>query len=396
MALAKRLEAILAGGTLIRKMFNQGQELIEKYGADQVYDLSIGNPDLSPPPEFYEAARRILESEIPMKHAYMNNAGYPETRRRIAERVSREQETPTPWENIVMTVGAGGALSLSFFALVNPGDEVLVNAPAFVAYNNYLSVHGGVLKVVPGREDFDLNLEEMENMIGPKTAAVIINSPNNPSGFIYPEASLKALGDMLERASARIGRRIYLISDEPYREIIYRDEPVPAIFTAYPHSIICYSYSKALSVPGERIGWAAVHPGADEAGGLVKGMTGATLNMGYTNAPALMQRIIAEIDGSIVDVERYRSRKDVMVSGLREIGYEFIEPEGAFYLFPKAPGGDDLAFCDALVTERILAVPGVGFAMPGYFRLSYCVDEDIIRRSMPGFRRIFEQLNSAC
>jgi aspartate aminotransferase len=396
MALARRLEPILAGGTLIRKMFNQGQELIEKYGADQVYDLSIGNPDLSPPQEFYRAAERILNADIPRKHAYMNNAGYPDVRRRIAQRVVREQGVDTPWNNIIMTVGAGGAISLSFFALVNPGDEVLVNAPAFVAYNNYLSVHGGVLKVVPGREDFDLNLQAMEEMIGPKTAAVMLNSPNNPSGFIYPEGSLKALGELLERASRKIGRRIYLISDEPYREIIYRDEPVPPVFRAYEHSIICYSYSKSLSIPGERIGWAAVHPAAEDAAGIVAGMTGATLNMGFTNAPSLMQRIIGEIDGVAVDVARYRSRRDTLIAGLKDIGYDFIEPEGAFYLFPKAPGGDDVYFCDALVSERILTVPGVGFSMPGYFRISYCVDEDIIRRSLRGFKKLFDQISSPC
>ncbi len=393
MALARRLDPILAGGTLIRKMFNQGQELIEKFGADKVYDLSIGNPDLSPPQSFYRAAADILSADIPRKHAYMNNAGYPETRQVIAHRVTREQETETDWKNIVMTVGAGGALSLCFFALVNPGDEVLVNAPAFVAYNNYLSVHGGVLNVVPGREDFDLNLEAMEGMISENTAAIIINSPNNPSGVIYPESSLKALGEMLERAYRRHGRRIYLISDEPYREIIYRDEGVPPVFPSYPHSIICYSYSKALSVPGERIGWAAVHPEAEDSARLIAGMTGGTLNMGFTNAPALMQRIIAKIDGEVVDVERYRRRRDTLTEGLARIGYDFTEPEGAFYLFPKAPGGDDTAFCDALVEERILAVPGAGFAMPGYFRISYCVDEEIIRRSMPGFERVFQRMN---
>lgn len=379
---------------MIRRMFNQGQQLKERYGADNVFDLSIGNPDLSPPPEFYRAAEKILGESIPGKHAYMNNAGLVEVREKIAQRVRREQDVDISAGGIIMTVGAGSALSLAFHCLVNPGDRVLVPAPAFVAYRNYLSVHGGVLEIVPGLPDFSIDLNALEEMIDETTAAVIINSPNNPSGTIYPEKSLADLGQLLERLSRLHGRRIYLISDEPYREIIYRKEPVPPVFQAYPHSIICYSYSKSLSIPGERIGWAAVHPLAEDRDKIVAGMTGATLNMGYTNAPALMQRIVGEIDGCAVDVERYRRRRDLLADGLREIGYEFELPQGAFYMFPKVPrgygGDDDMAFCERLVEEKILTVPGSGFAMPGYFRISYCVDERIIQGSLPGFRRAFE------
>lgn len=380
-------------------MFNQGQQLKERYGAENVYDLSIGNPDLSPPAEFYAAAEKILKEDIPGKHAYMNNAGLTSVREKIAKRVRREQGVNISGNGIIMTVGAGSALSLAFHCLVNPGDRVLVPAPAFVAYRNYLSVHGGRLEVVPGLPDFSINLEQLEQMIDANTAAVIINSPNNPSGTIYSEESLVELGKLLERLSTFHGRRIYLISDEPYREIIYRSEAVPPVFQAYPHSIICYSYSKSLSIPGERIGWAAVHPGAEESEKIVAGMTGATLNMGYTNAPALMQRIVAEIDGCTVDVERYRRRRDLLAKGLKDIGYEFELPPGAFYMFPKVPAPqpgsenqrDDMSFCERLVEEKILTVPGSGFAMPGYFRISYCVDERIIEASLPGFRRVFEQ-----
>ncbi len=391
MSVAKRVHALLEGASPIRKMFNEGEELKARYGAENVYELSLGNPAVDPPPAFFQALAEILEREIPGKHGYMNNAGYPDVRDKIGRRVTREQHIELSSENIVMTVGAGGALNLIFHTLVNPGDHVLVCAPTFVAYKNYLSVHGGELLVVPGREDFGLDLETMEGMISPQTAAVLINSPNNPSGVIYSLDSLDRLGEMLERKSGEIGRRIYLISDEPYRELIYRKEPVPSVFSIYPHTIICYSYSKALSIAGERIGWAAVHPEAEDGDTIIAGMIGATINMGYTNAPALMQRVVGEIDGATVDVDIYRRRRDLLVEELGRIGYEFVVPDGTYYLFPKAPGGDDIAFCRRLRDERILTVPGSGFAMSGYFRISYCVDESVLRSSIAGFERSFRR-----
>jgi aspartate aminotransferase len=366
-------------------MFNEGEELRARFGAENVYDFSLGNPDVDPPAEFSLAVKRILEAEIPGKHGYMNNAGYYEVREKVARRVTSEQGVVVSPEKVVMTVGAGGALNIVFHSLVDPGDNVIVCAPAYLAYRNYLSVHGGDLLVVPGRADFRLDLAAMEQMITERTAAVLVNSPNNPSGVIYATESMRSLAELLERRSRETGRRIYLISDEPYREIIYREEPVPAVFELYPHSIVCYSYSKALSIAGERIGWAAVHPEAEDSEKIVAGMVGAMINMGYTSAPALMQRVIGAIDGVTVDVDTYRRRRDILVAGLGAIGYEFVVPDGAYYLFPKAPGGDDLAFCDGLRRERILVVPGRGFEMPGYFRISYCVDEAKIAASIEGF-----------
>jgi len=387
MAVASQVAAMLAGGSVIRKLFTEGEEMRKLHGRDRVYDFTLGNPDVEPPPEFAAALHAILEESIPNKHGYMASAGLMETREFVAESVTASRGVPVTPDLVTMTVGAGSALSLAFAVTVNPGDRVIANAPAFVSYANYLSVHRGVLDLVPGREDFSLDLAGIESRLGPDVAAILVNSPNNPSGAIYSAESLQALAAILERASVRTGRRIYLISDEPYREIVYDELGVPSPFSFYDHSILCYSWSKSLSIPGERIGYSAIHPRAEDAGLLARGMTAMTQNMGYTNAPALMQRAVARLGTVSVPVEAYRRRRDLLAAGLRESGYDFILPRGAFYLFPKAPGGDDVAFCTALKDERILAVPGTGFGMPGWFRLSYCVGENSIRDSLPGFSR---------
>jgi len=394
MAVASQVAAMLAGGSVIRKLFTEGEEMRKLHGRDRVYDFTLGNPDVEPPPEFAAALRAILEEPIPNKHGYMASAGLLETREFVAESVTASRGVPVTPDLVTMTVGAGSALSLAFAVTVNPGDRVIANAPAFVSYANYLSVHRGVLDLVPGREDFSLDLAGIESRLGPDVAAVLVNSPNNPSGAIYSAESLQALAAMLERASVRTGRRIYLISDEPYREIVYDELGVPSPFSFYDHSILCYSWSKSLSIPGERIGYAAIHPRAEDAGLLARGMTAMTQNMGYTNAPALMQRAVARLGTVSVPVEAYRRRRDLLAAGLRESGYDFVLPRGAFYLFPKAPGGDDLAFCQALKDERILAVPGTGFGMPGWFRLSYCVGENSIRASLPGFAKARQRFSA--
>lgn len=387
MAVAAQVGTMLAGGSVIRKLFTEGEEMRRLYGRDNIFDYTLGNPDVEPPPEFAAALRAILDEPIANKHGYMASAGLQETRQAVAAGIASSRGVPVTPELITMTVGAGSALSLAFAVTVNPGDRVIANAPAFVSYANYLSVHRGFLDLVPGREDFSLDLAGIEARLGPDVAAILVNSPNNPSGTIYSTESLLALAAILERASIRHGRRIYLISDEPYREIVYDDLGVPSPFSCYDHSILCYSWSKSLSIPGERIGYAAIHPQAEDAGLLARGMTAMTQNMGYTNAPALMQRVVARLGTVSVNIEAYRRRRDLLAAGLRESGYDFILPRGAFYLFPKAPGGDDVAFCKALKDERILAVPGTGFSMPGWFRLSYCIGEDFIQRSLPGFTK---------
>jgi aspartate aminotransferase len=274
----------------------------------------------------------------------------------------------------------------------DPGAEVIASVPCFMEYASYVDNHGGKLILAPSRPDFDLDVEAIERLVTDATAALIINSPNNPTGRIYPEATLRRLASMLLAAGKKRGRPIYLLSDEPYRKLAYGGAVVPGIMKQYPHSIVVTSYSKDLSLPGERIGFAAVNPAADEAKRLVDGIILCTRILGYVNAPGLMQRVICSLQGVAVDVEIYRKKRDLFCSALSSMGYSFDIPEGAFYIFPKAPGGDDLAFVKALQEELVLVVPGRGFSMPGYFRIAYCVDTPVIEKSLPGFQRVIKAL----
>lgn len=394
MPIARNHHVAVFGTSLIRKMFNEGTKLKAQFGAENVFDFSLGNPNVPPPKEFAEAIISIMNEDIPNKHAYMTNSGYPETRQYVADFLTKEQGIPVHRDNIVMTCGAGAALTLICQAILNVGDNIVVSIPNFVVYKTYAENFGGELKTVPCLEDFTLDLKAMEQAINEKTAAILINSPNNPCGVIYPQEQIDALSKILERKSREFNRPIYLLSDEPYRQIVYDGYDVPTIFPAYKHSIIVSSYSKSLSIPGERIGWAAIHPEADEGDLIVKVMTTATTGLGFTNAPALMQRAIIKVDGKTVDPEIYKKKRDLLAGPLKEIGYEFILPHGTFYLFLKAPGGDDMKFVEVLQEQKILAVPGTGFNMPGYFRLSYCVEDDVINRSIPGFKKALEYILS--
>lgn len=391
MSIAKTHHVAIFGTSLIRKMFNEGARLKKEFGEENVFDFSLGNPLGPPPPEFTEAVIRIMKADIPGKHGYMTNSGYPETRDFVAKGLTAEQGVELNRDNIVMTCGAGAALTLLFQAILNVGDNVIVPIPNFVVYKTYVGNFGGILKTVRCRDDFTLDLEAMEAAINKDTAAVLINSPNNPSGVIYPESQIRELAAMLERKSRELGRNIYLVSDEPYRLIVFDGVEVPPILSAYKHSIIVSSYSKSLSIPGERIGWVAVHPEAEDSDLIIKVMTTATTGLGFTNAPALMQRAIVEVNGKTVDPEIYRKKRDLLALPLKEMGYDFILPHGTFYLFIKAPGGDDMKFVETLQEELILAVPGSGFNMPGYFRLSYCVEDDVIIRSLPAFKKAIEK-----
>jgi aspartate aminotransferase len=276
--------------------------------------------------------------------------------------------------------------------LLDPGDEVIANTPCFMEYVSYVDNHGGTLVLAPTRPDFDLDIEAIESRITARTAAVIVNSPNNPTGRIYPAETLESLAGMLLRAGARTGRTIYLVADEPYRKLAYDGAAVPGILGLYPHSVVVTSYSKDLSLPGERIGFAAINPSADDAQRLVDGVVLCTRILGYVNAPALMQRVIASLQGVSVDVEIYRRKRDLFCSALSSMGYHLAVPQGAFYLFPRAPGEDDLALVRALQEELILVVPGRGFSAPGYFRVAYCVDTAVIERSLAGFERTIRKL----
>jgi aspartate aminotransferase len=394
MAVSAKIRQMMEGSSWIRRMFEAGSQLKAVHGAQAVCDFSLGNPDLEPPPEFQRALSEIVAASIPHKHGYMPNAGYPETRAALAARLCVEQEVSVTADSVVMSCGAGGGLNATLKAILNPGDEVIVGAPCFVEYGFYVENHGGKLVLAPCGKDFDLDVEAIESRITPKTAAVIVNSPNNPTGRVYPEKTLRALADALLRAGRRNGRAVYLVSDEPYRKLVFDGTAVPALFPLYPHCIVVSSYSKDLSLPGERIGYAAVNPGADDARALMDGIILCTRILGYVNAPALMQRVVSRLQGISVDVEVYRKKRNILCSGLEKIGYSFFKPQGAFYLFPQAPGGDDLALAEELKKELILVVPGRGFALPGYFRIAFCVDTEVIERSFKGFQRVMDRLTS--
>jgi len=385
MTIAKKIDDFQERSSWIRKMFEAGAQLKGEHGADNVFDFSLGNPNLTPPDKFEETLCGIVKKRAP--HSYMPNVGYPDVREAVAKFVTTEQNMELSGNDIIMTCGAAGALNVMLKALLDPGDEVVTPTPFFVEYGYYADNHGGVLKTVPTNADFTLDLEAIEIAISEKTKVLLINSPNNPTGQVYSEESLKALGELLEEKGKELNRTIYLISDEPYRKIVYDDIHVPSIFTFYKESMVATSYSKDLSVPGERIGFIAVNPGATYKGDLINGMALANRILGFVNAPALMQRAVGALQGTTVDITEYARKRELLCDGLAECGYEFVKPAGAFYLFAKAPIADDVEFVNALQDELILAVPGSGFGGPGHFRIAYCVDDKTITNAMPGFEK---------
>jgi aspartate aminotransferase len=334
MPISRKIASSMENSSWIRKMFETGNVLRAQYGADKVCDLSLGNPDVEPPAAFQKALEEVVSARIPKKHGYMPNAGYPDVRARVAAQVSVEQGVTLGGEQVVMSCGASGAMNSVLKTIQDPGAEVIASVPCFMEYASYVDNHGGKLILAPSRPDFDLDVEAIERLVTDATAALIINSPNNPTGRIYPEATLRRLASMLLAAGKKRGRPIYLLSDEPYRKLAYGGAVVPGIMKQYPHSIVVTSYSKDLSLPGERIGFAAVNPAADEAKRLVDGIILCTRILGYVNAPGLMQRVICSLQGVAVDVEIYRKKRDLFCSALWSMGYSFDIPEGAFYIFP--------------------------------------------------------------
>ena len=395
MPVSEKIYTMMREGSWIRKMFEAGEKLRAESGGADIMDFSLGNPDIDPPSEFFTALKEVCDLKVPFKHGYMSNAGYKDVRIKVAERISSEQRVDVDFSQVVMSCGAGGALNIALKTIINPGDSVLAVVPCFMEYKSYAENHGGTLRLVQSKGDFNLDLSAIEKAIDLSTAALIINSPNNPSGVVYPEETLSALGKLLEEKSKILGRTVYLISDEPYRRIVYDKTIVPSIFKIYKNSIIVTSYSKELSVPGERIGWAAINSRAEDREDLAGGMALCNRVLGYINAPAIMQRVIERIGDAMVPVELYRERRDLLCGALKESGYEFLLPQGTFYCFPKAPGGDDIAFVDELRMEKILTVPGRGFGLPGYFRIAFCVDAQTIVKALPGFRRAAERIRGA-
>jgi aspartate aminotransferase len=371
----------------IRKMFEEGIALKKQFGEDAVCDFSLGNPDLPPPAAIKEGLLALAEeADKPFFMGYMPNFGYPDVRAKLAAEVSKEQGVAVPPESLVITCGAAGALNSFFRAVLQPGDEVISPAPFFVEYTFYCENHGAKLTLVPAKPlTFQLDLEAMDKAITDKTRVILINSPNNPSGAVYDKASLEGLAAILEKHNKGRERPIFILADEPYRFLAYDGVEVPSLLSIYKYSVVCSSFSKNLSMAGERIGYALVNPAMEGMAALVGGIILANRILGFVNAPALAQKLLARALGSGVDVSIYDRRRKAMAEVLDNAGLEYTMPKGAFYFFPKAPGGDDVQFCATLQEEKILAVPGTGFGFPGFFRLSFSVPDVVITRSKPGF-----------
>lgn len=391
MAVAKKIQTAMEKSSWIRKMFEEGIVRKAKYGAENVFDFSLGNPNLEPPARFKEVLKGLAGDPSPGLHAYMPNAGLVVARKAVAGYLSKHNRQAFSPEDVVMTVGAGGALNVVLKTLLNPADEVIIPKPYFVEYNFYLDTHQGVPKIVKTGPDFSLDLSTIEGAITDRTKAVLINSPNNPTGKVYNQETLKDLGDLLGAYSKKRGQPIYLISDEPYRKIVYDGTTVPSVFDNYPESFVVTSFSKDLSLPGERIGYVAINPEIADKGVIVGGMVLCNRVLGYVNAPAIMQRAVSHLLDESVDTSLYQKKRDFLCKGLSECGYEFEKPGGAFYLFPKTPVEDDVAFVQALQEENILTVPGSGFQGPGHMRIAYCVDDRTIEKALPGFERVMRK-----
>ena len=391
MAISKKIEGFISQSSWIRKMFEDGIRLKKEYGAENVFDFSLGNPNVEPPAKFKELLVEVAREDIPRIHGYMPNAGFQDTRSAVAAQLSREHSTSVSWEHIIMTCGAGGALNVALKTLLDPEDEVIIPTPFFVEYRFYVDNHGGVSKLVDTNDDFSLNLQAIENAITGKTKVILINSPNNPTGKVYDEETIRGLGALLEKKEKELGREIYLLSDEPYREIVYDGVKVPSILRAYKNSIIATSYSKSISLAGERIGYLALNPVMSGLEVLTGGMILCNRIIGFVNAPAFMQRIIGKMQGTTVAVEEYRRKRDLLCDGLSSLGYQFEKPEGAFYLFPRLPMEDDVEFVRVLQEKKVLTVPGSGFGKSGHIRISYCVDDSTIINSMKGFEEAIKK-----
>lgn len=385
--ISSKMRTMILNNSTIREMFEEGKRLASIYGEENVFDFSIGNPNVEPPEEIKAIIKRIVDEERPnLIHGYMNNSGYEDVREAIAHNLSKEYKLKLKYENIIMTCGAAGGLNIVLKSILEPEDEVIVFAPFFGEYINYVNNFNGIVKVISANTtNFQLNLEELKNQISKKTKAVIINSPNNPSGVIYSEETIKKLSKILREKQLEFNKDIYIISDEPYREIIYDKNKVPCILNYYENSFIVYSYSKSLSLPGERIGYVVVNKNMNTFKDVIASLNIANRILGFVNAPSLFQRVIKESLNLEVDTNIYKKNRDLLYNHLISIGFKCLKPDGAFYIFPKSPIEDDVKFCEDAKRFNILAVPGKTFGCKGYFRLSYCISYDKIKKSLKAF-----------
>ncbi|GAA0269335.1 pyridoxal phosphate-dependent aminotransferase [Faecalicatena contorta] len=389
--ISKKMETMVANSSAIRAMFEEGNRLAGIYGAENVYDFSLGNPNVPAPEAVKNAIRELLDEENPVVlHGYTNsNAGYEDVRQAIAESLNKRFGTYFESKNITMTVGAAGGLNVILKSLLNPGDEVIAFAPYFGEYRSYTNNYDGVLvEISPDTSTFQPKLDEFEAKITPKTKAVIVNTPNNPTGVVYSEDTIRKMAAVMDEKQKEYGTEIYLISDEPYRELAYDGVEVPYLTKYYANTIVGYSYSKSLSLPGERIGYLVIPDEAADSEKLIGAANVATRILGFVNAPTLQQKVVKKCLNEKTDISYYNRNRETLYNGLKELGFECIKPEGAFYLFVKSPVADEKEFCAAAKKYNILIVPGSSFACPGYVRLAYCVSYETIVNSLPKFAEL--------
>ncbi|MBQ1525697.1 MAG: pyridoxal phosphate-dependent aminotransferase [Lachnospiraceae bacterium] len=391
--ISEKMMKLAKGSSAIRAMFEESKKLAEKYGAENVYDFSLGNPNVPAPAAVAEAMIDILKTEDPVYvHGYMNNAGYPEVRKAVADSLNERFGTDFTGDNIVMSVGAASGLNIVFKVLLNPGDEVITFAPFFGEYRSYVANYDGVLvEITPNTVDFQPNLEELSEKISEKTKVVLINSPNNPTGVVYSEKTIAALSDILEKKQKEFGNPIYLVTDEPYRELVYGDVTVPFVTKYYRNTIVGYSFSKSLSLPGERIGYLVIPSQIDDYEDIYSAAGVATRILGYVNAPSLQQLAVARCLNEKTDIGYYERNRNTLYEGLLKLNFTCQKPEGAFYLFMKAPIEDDKQFCEAAKKYNIVIVPGSAFGCPGYVRLAYCVAYETIVNALPKFAMLAKE-----
>lgn len=392
MAIATKIQTCIQQSSWIRKMFEEGDRLRAQFGADNVFDFTIGNPAVEPPDAFKRALQQLANNPVPGMHRYMSNAGYPETRAAVAQHLSKSSTLPLQAEHVIMTCGAGGALNIALKTILNPNDEVVILAPYFVEYKFYIDNHGGAPVVVETCADTFLpDVDAIASAITSRTKAIILNSPNNPTGVIYPAHILDSINAMLEQKQREYGNAIYVIADEPYARLAYDNSTVPCIFNHIANSVIATSHSKDLALPGERIGYLAINPALEEANTFIEGAVFSNRVLGFVNAPALMQRLISGLQNESVDIAAYEHKRNLLYNNLSAMGFSMVKPEGGFYLFPKSPLADDVEFVKMAQEEKILLVPGLGFGAAGHFRIAYCIDLDIIERSMPAWERLAQR-----
>lgn len=383
----------MANNSAIRTMFEEGDQMRAKYGRENVFDFSLGNPDAPTPPEVKQAIKEIVEEEPDLiLHGYMSNAGFEDVRETIARHINKTQGTNFSKKNILMTVGAASGLNVALKTILNPGEEVVIFTPYFLEYNWYVNNYDGVVVQAPtDKKTFQPDLKSFEKLVGDKTRVVLINSPHNPTGVVYSEETIKGIADILKKKQKELNRAIFIIADEPYRELAYDGVEVPYITKYYENTIVAYSYSKSLSLPGERIGYLVIPDELEESELVFDTASNANRILGCVNAPSLQQKVIAKCVDAKVDLDYYDRNRKALYEGLKECGFECIMPQGAFYLFVKSPVEDEAEFCKTAKKYNILMVPGSAFAGPGYVRLAYCVSYETIQNSLPGFKKLAQE-----